>query len=165
MAAKPVTAAINSKVANRRPSNEHVWVALAHCYKALSTAIEQSLLHSGLSLTDFMLLEALLHKGSLTITAIQASVLLATGSMTAAVDRLEKQGLIIRKPSATDRRARFLELTGEGKRVISTVYKQHSQDLKRWLGVLSAEDRANAFQILRKLERHVKNSGSAEEAL
>ena len=51
---------------------------------------------SGLGLTDFAVLEALLHKGPLTITEIHRKVLLALGSITAAVDRPEKKGLIIR---------------------------------------------------------------------
>ena len=52
-----------------------------------------------MGLTDFAALEALLHKGPLTIAEIQAKVPLALGSMTAAVDRLEKKGFIIRTPA------------------------------------------------------------------
>ena len=62
-------------------------------------------------LTDFAALEALLHKGPLTITEIHSKVPLALGSMTAAVDRLEEKGLIIRTPARDDRRAKVLKLT------------------------------------------------------
>jgi MarR family 2-MHQ and catechol resistance regulon transcriptional repressor len=135
---------------------EQVWIALAHCYRAMSSLIERSFLESGLSLTDFMLLEALLHKGSMTITEIQASALLAIGSMTAAVDRLESKGLIARTLSKSDRRARILQLTGEGTAVITRAYQEHSGDLKRWMSVLSADERASTFTNLRKLERQLK---------
>jgi MarR family 2-MHQ and catechol resistance regulon transcriptional repressor len=141
---------------SKQATPEQVWIALAHCYRAMSSLIERSFLDSGLSLTDFMLLEALLHKGSMTITEIQASALLATGSMTAAVDRLESKGLIARTLSKSDRRARILQLTGQGKALIALAYQEHSGDLKRWMSVLSADERASTFTILRKLEKHLK---------
>jgi MarR family 2-MHQ and catechol resistance regulon transcriptional repressor len=61
-------------------------------HRALSLLAERSIANTGLCLTDFAALEALLHKGPLTIWQIQEKVLLASGSMTAAVDRLEKLG-------------------------------------------------------------------------
>jgi MarR family 2-MHQ and catechol resistance regulon transcriptional repressor len=122
----------------------------------MSSLIERSFLNAGLSLTDFMFLEALLHKGPMTITDVQASALLATGSMTAVVDRLESKGLIVRTLSKSDRRARVLQLTGQGKAVITLAYQEHSRDLKRWMSVLSADGRACTFTNLRKLEKQLK---------
>jgi len=139
------------------PRPEHIWVALSHCYKAMSSLIERSFEESGINLTDFMLLEALLHKGPMTITEIQASALLATGSMTAAVDRLETKGLIVRTLSKSDRRARVLELTSEGTAVIEAAFEQHRENLKQWMSVLSAAERSSTFASLRRLEKHLKS--------
>src|SRR5882672_5456930 len=94
-----------------------LWLVIAKSYRVLSLLAEQSIANTGLCLTDFAALEALLHKGPLTISQIQEKVRLASGSMTAAVDRLEKLGLIIRKSSPSDRRARVVELTAQGKRL------------------------------------------------
>ena len=69
-----------------------LWLVLSRCYRALSQIAEHSIQEAGLCLTDFAALEALLHKGPLTITEIQGKVLLASGSMTAAVHRLEQKG-------------------------------------------------------------------------
>jgi DNA-binding MarR family transcriptional regulator len=74
-------------------------------------------------------LEALLHKGALTISEIQDKVRLASGSMTAAVDRLEKLGLVVRKSSPIDRRARVVHLTAEGKRLVVSCFERHAKDL------------------------------------
>src|SRR6266446_7959730 len=92
-----------------------LWLAILKSYRALSLLAEQSIANTGLCLTDFAALEALLHKGPLTITQIQEKVRLASGSMTAAVDRLEKLGLVVRRASPSDRRAWVLELTAKGK--------------------------------------------------
>src|ERR1700730_18256026 len=81
-----------------------LWLVIAKSYRALSLLAEQSIANTGLCLTDFAALEALLHKGPLTISQIQEKVRLASGSMTAAVDRLEKLGLILRQSSPNERR-------------------------------------------------------------
>src|SRR5437870_11405599 len=103
-----------------------LWLVLSRCHRALNQIGERSIEDAGLCLTDFAALEALLHKGPLTITEIQGKVLLASGSMTAAVDRLEEKGLIKRGPAANDRRAKVLHLTPEGKRVVETVFNRHA---------------------------------------
>ncbi len=156
MAKQETTAEQSTRKARRHPKPEQVWIALAHCYRRMSSLIEQSFAESGLSLTDFMMLEAILHKGPMTITEIQASALLATGSMTAAVDRLESKGLIARTFSKSDRRARVLELTEEGRDVILPAFEKHSANLKLWMSALSVDERAQTFGNLRRLEKQMK---------
>ena len=102
-------------------------IVLARCYRALAAAAERSIADLSLCLSDFMVLEALLHKGPLTISEIQAKVLLASGSMTAAVDRVESMGLVVRKTTAKDRRARVLELTSKGRHLIQKVFAEHAK--------------------------------------
>src|ERR1700674_2042047 len=92
-----------------------LWLVITKSYRVLSLLAEQSIANAELCLTDFAALEALLHKRPLTISQIQQKVLLASGSMTAAVDRLEKHGLVVRKASPSDRRARVVELTAARK--------------------------------------------------
>src|SRR6266478_7468047 len=104
-----------------------LWLVLTKSYRVLSLLAEQSIANTGLCLTDFVALEALLHKGPLTISQIQEKVRLASGSMTAAVDRLEKLGLIVRKSSPSDRRARVVELTAQGKRLAVSCFKRHAR--------------------------------------
>src|SRR5580700_10354878 len=97
-------------------------IVLARCWRAVSQVAEQSVSEAGMCLTDFVALEALLHKGPLTITEIQEKIGLASGSMTAAVDRLEKNGFVRRKPSRSDRRAKLLDLTPKGRLIVKRVF-------------------------------------------
>ena len=90
-----------------------LWWVMTSSHHAVRLLAEQSITNAGLCLKDFAALEALLHKGPLTITQIQEKVLLASGSMTAAIDRLEKRGLLVRKSTSSDRRVRIVELTQE----------------------------------------------------
>jgi MarR family 2-MHQ and catechol resistance regulon transcriptional repressor len=128
-----------------------LWIVLARCYRAVSQIAESSIAEAGLGLTDFAVLEALLHKGPLTITDIQAKVLLASGSMTAAVDRLERKGLLIRKATASDRRAKLLELTLEGKRVVEAAFRRHAAALEAAAAILSGAERRQLHGLLKKL--------------
>src|SRR5437899_13095393 len=90
------------------------WRVLSKTHRAMKALAEQSIVGTGLGFSDFMVLEALLHKGPLTITEIQSKVLLASGSMTAAIDRLEKYGLVTRNVKSYDKRARVIQVTEEG---------------------------------------------------
>lgn len=128
-----------------------IWTGLAKSHRAISLLVEQSVAAAGLCLSDFAALEALLHKGPLTITQIQAKVLLASGSMTAAVDRLEKKGLIVRNTTTEDRRARVLELTAKGRDLIEQVFAKHSADLDELMAVLDSDERGQIYGLLKKL--------------
>lgn len=130
-----------------------LWLVIAKSYHALSLLAEQSIANTGLCLTDFAALEALLHKGPLTISRIQEKVRLASGSMTAAVDRLEKLGLIVRKASPTDRRARVVELTPQGKRLAASCFEQHAKDLEALMSGLSEKEMEQLYGSVKKLGR------------
>ena len=128
-----------------------LWLVLAKSYRALSLLAEQSIANTGLCLTDFVALEALLHKGPLTISEIQEKVRLASGSMTAAVDRLEKLGLVVRRSSPSDRRARVVELTVRGRRLAASCFERHAKDLEDLMSVLSEREMEQLHGSLKKL--------------
>jgi MarR family 2-MHQ and catechol resistance regulon transcriptional repressor len=139
-------------MSTRAPVNApRLWIVLARCYRAVSQIAERSIAEAGLGLSDFATLEALLHKGPLTITEIQAKVLLASGSMTAAVDRLEKKGLLVRRNTPADRRAKVLELTPEGKRVVEAAFERHSAELEAAMAILNAQEKRQLHGLLKKL--------------
>jgi MarR family 2-MHQ and catechol resistance regulon transcriptional repressor len=140
-----------------------LWLVLARCYRALSQVAEQSIADAGLGLTDFAALEALLHKGPLTITEIQSKVGLASGSMTAAVDRLERKGLLKRSLVAGDRRARALELTPQGRRVIEKAFRRHAAELESAMAVLSQTEKRNLHALLKKLGIFAAVAGSPKD--
>jgi len=139
------------KTNSSRITAPRLWWVLNRSQHALRLFAEQSIARAGLCLTDFAALEALLHKGPLTISEIQEKVMLASGSMTAAIDRLEKLGLIVRKPSARDRRARIVQLTPEGRRVATSYFEKHARDLEQLTSVLSRPEKEHLYGLLKKL--------------
>jgi MarR family 2-MHQ and catechol resistance regulon transcriptional repressor len=128
-----------------------LWTVMVRSLHAVRGMAEASIARTELCLSDFAALEALLHKGPLTITELQGKVLLATGSMTAAVDRLEKRGLLARRFSPSDRRVRVVELTEHGKELATSSFKKHAEDLEALMSVFSNEEKELLCGLLKKL--------------
>jgi MarR family 2-MHQ and catechol resistance regulon transcriptional repressor len=98
-----------------------------------------------------MVLEVLLHKGPLTISAIGEKVLLASASMTSAIDRLEKRDLVKRRSCDKDRRVRYVDLTDCGKKFIEEIFARHEIDLEAVTAALSDEERRTMYEGLKKI--------------
>jgi MarR family transcriptional regulator, 2-MHQ and catechol-resistance regulon repressor len=132
-------------------SAPRLWLVLARAYGSMVSYIEGAITAQGLGLSDFMVLEVLLHKGPLTISAIGEKVLLASASMTSAIDRLEKRELVRRRSCNSDRRIRLVELTDEGKTFIEEIYARHVKDLDAVVGGLGNEERRTLYEGLKKI--------------
>lgn len=128
-----------------------LWVVLARAYASLAEFVEKASAEEGLGLSDFMVLEALLHKGPMTISELGEKVLLAAPSMTSAVDRLEKLNCAVRKTSPEDRRIRLIELTTHGRQFITELYPRHAQTLEKIAGALSQTEKDQLRRSLKKL--------------
>jgi MarR family 2-MHQ and catechol resistance regulon transcriptional repressor len=112
-------------------SGVHVFLVLWKAARAVESFAENSVSQLEMCGSDFAVLEALLHKGPLPINEIGKKVLLTSGSITVAVDRLETKGLVERRAHGTDRRARIVHLTKEGRKLITRAYADHAADMER----------------------------------
>ena len=140
-----------------------LWIVLLRSYLALKHVAERSISATGLGFTEFAALEALLHKGPLTIGEIQSKVPLALGSMTAVVDRLERRGLILRTPSPSDRRARVLKLSPKGRAAVQDAFSRHAADLESSMAVLTNREKRQLRALLKKLGRFAAASEAKEK--
>jgi MarR family 2-MHQ and catechol resistance regulon transcriptional repressor len=132
-------------------SAPRLWLVLARAHGSMVDFIERSINAQGLGISDFMVLEVLLHKGPLTISVIGEKVLLASASMTSAIDRLEKRGLVLRRSCNSDRRIRVVELTAAGKSSIEEIYARHEKDLEFLMTGVSEDERRTMYEGLKKV--------------
>src|SRR5436853_7413863 len=93
----------------------HVWLVFMKAFQALLPHAAQSIERTKLGDSDFRVLEVLLHKGPLPVNAIGPKVWLTPGSISVAVDRLVKKGLVSRKDHPNDRRVRQVDMTLKGR--------------------------------------------------
>ncbi|MEG9437021.1 MarR family transcriptional regulator [Edaphobacter sp. HDX4] len=131
----------------------HLWLLLWKASRAVEAHSTRSVAQFGMGTSDFGVLEALLHKGQLTVKQLGEKVLLTSGSMTTAVDRLEARGLVTRHDDATDRRARIIQLTPDGRKLIECAFTRHREQMEAALADFSTEERASLLPLLRRLGR------------
>jgi MarR family 2-MHQ and catechol resistance regulon transcriptional repressor len=136
----------------RDTSGVHVWLVLGKAFRALAAHAEESLnlSRTGLGDSDFRVLEVLLHKGRLPVNTIGPKVWLTPGSISVAVDRLERAALVKRR-NTDDRRVRLVELTAKGRALITKTFREHAAAMEEAAGVLSKEERRMLLRLLKKL--------------
>ncbi len=105
----------------------------------------------GLNPTEFGILEALYHKGPLPLQQIGEKVLISSGNITYAVDKLEQKGWLVRRPSVRDRRVTFAELTPAGRDLVASIFPSHAETLRKAVSGLSQEEQYTAIDLLKKL--------------
>jgi MarR family 2-MHQ and catechol resistance regulon transcriptional repressor len=131
----------------------YLWLVLWKAARALEAHARGNVKTLGMCASDFGVLEALLHKGPLPVSALGAKVLLTSGSITTAVDRLERRGWVKRRNDANDRRARMVYLTDSGRRLIRKAFADHEQAMEQTVSALALGERRVLVNLLRKLGR------------
>jgi MarR family 2-MHQ and catechol resistance regulon transcriptional repressor len=140
----------------------HVWLILMKAFQAIMPHAQESIARTGLGDSDFRVLEALLHKGPLPVNTIGPKVWLTPGSISIAVDRLVRKGLVVRKEQSADRRVRRVELTRKGRVLIVATFRQHATAMKNVVNVLSKDERTTLLRLLKKLGKHAERTGAHE---
>src|SRR6266403_4047843 len=131
-------------------SGVHVWLVFMKAFQALIPHAAGSIKRTKLGDSDFRVLEVLLHKGTLPVNTIGPKVWLNPGSISVAVDRLEKKALVKRR-NTDDRRVRLVELTAKGRALITKTFREHAAAMEEVAGVLSKEERRMLLRLLKKL--------------
>ncbi len=145
-------------------SGIHVFLVLWKAARAVESYAQKSVTDLKMCGSDFAVLEALLHKGPLPVNEIGKKVLLTSGSITVAVDRLEQRGLVERRAHGSDRRARIVHLTREGRKLITRAYAQHAADLEQLASAsLTATERATLIRLLKKIGYQAAGYAQSEE--
>jgi MarR family transcriptional regulator, 2-MHQ and catechol-resistance regulon repressor len=132
----------------------HVWLIFMKAFQALIPHAAESIERTELGDSDFRVLEVLLHKGPLPVNTIGPKVWLTPGSISVAVDRLVKKGLVSRTDHASDRRVRQVELTAKGRALITRGFQEHATAMETAVSVLSKKERLTLLRLLKKLGKH-----------
>ena len=133
-------------------SGAHLFLLFWKASHAVMRYDHQSIAAQGFAtLSDYAVLEVLLHKGALPVNAIGEKVLLTSGSMTTAVQRLEKKGLVCRERSESDARVVLVNLTVKGMNLIQEAFTAHAEDLDELFIEFSDDERVQFVALMRKL--------------
>ncbi len=144
-------------------SGTHLWLVMMKAHRTLERLAESSIESSEVCLSDFAVMEMLLHKGPQPVNEIGRRIELTSGAITTAVDRLESRGLVTREAHESDRRTRIVRLTPRGKEEAAKVFAGHKTAMDLAATGLSKTERATLIQLLRKLGTTAGDSSAQKE--
>ena len=133
-------------------SGAKVFLVLWKAWSAVAAHDERGITQRlGICRSDFSVLECLLHKGSLPVNAIGRKVQLSSGSITTAVDRLEKRAFVERRWTHPDRRVAEVHLTRAGRATIEKAFAKQAELLEAAAAGLNRAEREQLINLLKKL--------------
>src|SRR5881396_413699 len=132
-------------------SGTHLWLVMMKAHRALERLAIQSIESSEVGLSDFAVMEMLLHKGPQPVNEIGRRIELTSGAITTAVDRLESRDLVTREAHPSDRRARIVRLTVAGEKQAAKIFARHKEAMDLAASGLSKTARATLIELLKKL--------------
>ena len=132
-------------------SGTHLWLVMMKAFRTLERVATRSIESAEVGLSDFAVLEMLLHKGPQPVNEIGRRIELTSGAITTAVDRLESRRLVTREAHESDRRARIVCLTTLGREEAVKAFAIHRTAMDVAASGLSKSERATLIQLLKKL--------------
>ncbi|MCC7138843.1 MAG: MarR family transcriptional regulator [Planctomycetes bacterium] len=130
-----------------------VFVKLVRATEAVSDRVHGHLRADRLTVSQFGVLEALLHLGPMCQKELGSKLLRSGGNVTMVVDNLEKRGLVRRERRPENRKFVTVHLTEEGRALVRRVFPRHVEAVVRELSILSAAEQETLGRLLRTLGR------------
>jgi MarR family 2-MHQ and catechol resistance regulon transcriptional repressor len=127
------------------------FIKLTRCTNSLYTRLSERNTLVDITVSQFSVLEALYHLGSMTQGEVSTKVLKSGSNMTTVIDNLERDGLVRRERDAKDRRVIHVHLTEAGRGKVEAVLPGHIAALVAEFSVLSASEQVTLGEICRKL--------------
>ena len=140
-----------SKKDSNPPNGVNLWLVLWKAFNALQRHALHNIASLGLGLSDFGVLEMLLHKGPLPVNTIGEKIHLTSGSVSVAVDRLEAKGLVERRNDPGDRRTRMVHLTAAGRKLIECAFARHAEAMEQAAAGVTGRERTELIRLLKQL--------------
>ena len=159
-----------TKLAVCSDNTEPAYQALIRTMGLLRRAMEPCFTRHGISASQWFVLCALNKSEKsgttgLRLTDLSDSLLVRPPSVTGVVDRLQRMGLVARKASHNDQRAKLVSLTGTGRKLVEKVRQGHADQVQKVLAVLSIAEQLELRRLLDRLGEHLgEMNGNGNEA-
>ena len=129
----------------------NTYTKLMRASESVTGRVGRKMSDAGLTISQFGVLEALLHKGAMCQRDVAAKILKSTGNITLVIDNLEKQGLVKRERSLEDRRYYSVLLTDTGRKLIEATFAEVEAAIVAEMSVLTEEEQEMLGRLCKKL--------------
>jgi MarR family 2-MHQ and catechol resistance regulon transcriptional repressor len=127
------------------------YTKLMRAADSVTSRTSRQMTAADLTISQFGVLEALLHKGPLCQRDIAAKILKSTGNITMVIDNLEKRGLVRRERDSADRRYLTVHLTDAGSALVARVFADVEAAIVAEMGSLSEDEQELLGTLCKKL--------------
>ncbi|MGG3941987.1 MarR family transcriptional regulator [Peribacillus psychrosaccharolyticus] len=128
-----------------------LFIVLSRAHRSMNDVVNKYIAKQGLNPTEFAVLELLYHKGEQPLQQIGGKILLASGSITYVVDKLEQKEFLERIACKNDRRVTFAKITEKGKTFIESIFPDHEKKIDDIMNVLTSEEKELATELIKKI--------------
>lgn len=137
--------------------------AILYLYTESRRVTKQAARHMGLTGPQVSALKVLEAVGDLSLSELSFRMSARNSTITGIVDRMERDGLVVRERSSSDRRVVKIRATEHGKEIARGVPLTSLELFAGALRALHVEDRSALRRILRDLAEHVRAEVEAHE--
>lgn len=127
------------------------YIKLSRAAESVTQRINGHLRSQGLTISQFGVLEALFHLGSLSAGQLGEKILKSSGNMTMVLDNLERRELVVRSRRPDDRRCVEVNLTTQGQALVARILPGHVDGVLRTMDALSRDEQEQLARLCRKL--------------
>lgn len=129
----------------------NTFIKLMRATESLNNRLNKHLADEDLTVSQFGVLEALLHLGPLNQKSLSEKLLKSGGNITMVINNLEKCGFVERQPDPSDRRAVLVHLTEKGQKFIEEFFPKHLEQIKQEFSVLTSSEKKELARLCKKL--------------
>ncbi|MBO6572623.1 MarR family transcriptional regulator [bacterium] len=129
----------------------NTFIKLMRATESLNQRLCRHLSEANLTISQFGVLEALLHLGPQNQKELGQKLLKSGGNITLVIDNLEKSGFVSRKKDQNDRRALIVELTAQGKSFIEDFFPKHLDKISEEFSVLDDKEKKELGRLCKKI--------------
>lgn len=127
------------------------YVKLARAAAAVETTVHRPLAEAGLTISQFGVLEALLHLGPMSQGALARKILKSPANLTTVLDNLGRRDLIRRRRDLGDRRIVLVQLTGAGEALVASLFPKHARRVAQAFEALDPDELDTLGRLCREL--------------
>lgn len=129
----------------------NAFIKLMRATESVNNRLNRHLAAADLTVSQFGVLEALYHLGSLNQKSLGEKLLKSGGNITLVIDNLEKCDFVERQRDPDDRRAMLVHLTEKGENFIQSFFPKHLDHIKEEFSVLSEAEKKDLARICKKI--------------
>lgn len=140
-----------------------LWVRLLRTVRPIEVELRRRLkAEFGVTLPKFDVMAALARKeAGMTMTEVSRFLMVSNGNVTALIDRLVADGLVVRLANARDRRATVVRLTRKGVNLFAAMAEAHARWVEEILAGFGPEQSDTLIGLLDGLRAQIRPGGRA----